>query len=111
MGGLGCDNMTCVLVCLLQGKPYQVRNVHSQEKNSILSKALVERCARQAAAREEERRARVDHELGLTGGEGEGGNRNQTEETEEEEETDEEGGSREEEESRSDKVDDELAGT
>jgi len=78
MGGLGCDNMTCVLVCLLQGKPYQ---------------ALVERCARQAAAREEERRARVDHELGLTGGEGEGGNRNQTEETEEEEETDEEGGS------------------
>jgi len=24
MGGLGCDNMTCVLVCLLQGKPYQV---------------------------------------------------------------------------------------
>jgi len=96
MGGLGCDNMTCVLVCLLQGKPYQ---------------ALVERCARQAAAREEERRARVDHELGLTGGEGEGGNRNQTEETEEEEETDEEGGSREEEESRSDKVDDELAGT
>merc|ERR1712192_252690 len=40
MGGLGCDNMTCVLVCLLQGKPYQ---------------ALVERCARQAAARVEVR--------------------------------------------------------
>ena len=48
---------------------------------------------------------------GRGGGEEEGGNRNQTEETEEEEETDEEGGSREEEESRSDKVDDELAGT
>ena len=23
MGGLGCDNMTVVLVCLLQGKPYE----------------------------------------------------------------------------------------
>jgi len=23
MGGLGCDNMTCVLVCFLHGKPYQ----------------------------------------------------------------------------------------
>ena len=69
----------------------------------------MERCARQAAAREEERRARVDLELGLTGGEGEMmGNRNQTEETEEE--TDEEE-SREEEEGRSDQVNDELAGT
>lgn len=36
MGGLGCDNMTCVLVCLLHGKPYQ---------------ALVERCARQSPDR------------------------------------------------------------
>ena len=70
----------------------------------------MERCARQAAAREEERRARVDLELGLTGGEGEAGNRNQTDETEEEEETDEEE-SREEEEGRSDQVNDELAGT
>jgi len=95
MGGLGCDNMTCVLVCLLQGKPYQ---------------ALVERCARQAAAREEERRARVDLELGLTGGETEVGNRNQTEETEEEEETDEEE-SRGEEGGRSDQVNNGLAGT
>ena len=50
----------------------------------------MERCARQAASREEERRARVDLELGLTGGETEVGNRNQTDETEEEEETDEE---------------------
>ena len=23
MGGLGCDNMTCVLVCLLHDQPYQ----------------------------------------------------------------------------------------
>ena len=23
MGGLGCDNMTCVLICLLHDKPYQ----------------------------------------------------------------------------------------
>ena len=23
MGGLGCDNMTVVLVCMLHGKPYQ----------------------------------------------------------------------------------------
>jgi len=70
MGGLGCDNMTCVLVCLLHDQPYQV---------------LVERCARQAAAREEERRARVELELGLVGEEGEPGNRNETEETDEEE--------------------------
>ena len=46
---------------------------------------LVERCARQAAAREEERRARVELELGLVGEEGEPGNRNETEETDEEE--------------------------
>ena len=70
----------------------------------------MERCARQAAAREEERRARVDLELGLTGGEAEVGNRNQTEETEEEEETDEEE-SREEEGGRSDQVNNGLAGT
>ena len=70
----------------------------------------MERCARQAAAREEERRARVDLELGLTGGDAEAlGNRNQTDETEEEEETDEE--SREEEEGRSDQVNNGLAGT
>ena len=70
----------------------------------------MERCARQAAAREEERRARVDLELGLTGGETEVGNRNQTDETEEEEETDDEE-SREEEGGRSDQVNNELAGT
>ena len=23
MGGLGCDNMTCVIVCLLHDQPYQ----------------------------------------------------------------------------------------
>ena len=71
----------------------------------------MERCARQASAREEERRARVDLELGLnTGGEGEMmGNRNQTEETEEE--TDEEESREEEEDGTSDQVNDELAGT
>jgi len=42
MGGLGCDNMTCVILCLLHGKPYQV---------------LVERCAKIAKAREEEKRS------------------------------------------------------
>merc|ERR1719481_676826 len=54
MGGLGCDNMTCVLVCFLNQQPYQT---------------LVERCARLAAIREEEKRQRVDLHLGL-GGEG-----------------------------------------
>jgi len=52
MGGLGCDNMTCVLACFLHDQPYQV---------------LVERCARQSAHREEERRARVELGLGLSG--------------------------------------------
>ena len=37
MGGLGCDNMTCVLVCFLHDKPYQ---------------DLVERCAKISRARE-----------------------------------------------------------
>merc|ERR1712226_1411363 len=36
LGGLGSDNMTCVLVCLLHEQPYQV---------------LVERCASQSAGR------------------------------------------------------------
>lgn len=36
MGGLGCDNMTVVLVCLLHGQPYQ---------------ALVDRCAGMARTR------------------------------------------------------------
>ena len=36
MGGLGCDNMTVVLVCLLHGQPYQV---------------LVDRCAGMARTR------------------------------------------------------------
>ena len=44
MGGLGCDNMTCVLVCLLQDQPYQV---------------LVEKCARLSKEREEEMRRQV----------------------------------------------------
>ena len=48
MGGLGCDNMTCVLVCLLHDMPYQV---------------LVERCARLAREREEEIRRKVGEEL------------------------------------------------
>jgi len=48
MGGLGCDNMTCVLVCLLQDQPYQV---------------LVEKCARLAKEREEEMRRQVEEEL------------------------------------------------
>ena len=48
MGGLGCDNMTCVLVCLLHNKPYQV---------------MVERCARLAREREEEIRRKVSEEL------------------------------------------------
>ena len=51
---------------------------------------LVERCARQAAAREEERRARVELELGLAGEDGGPGNRNETEETDEEETEEEE---------------------
>ena len=37
MGGLGCDNMTCVLVCFLHEKPYQ---------------ELVERCAKITRAKE-----------------------------------------------------------
>jgi len=45
MGGLGCDNMTCVLVCLLHGRPYQ---------------SLVEKCARISQEREEERRRILD---------------------------------------------------
>lgn len=72
MGGLGCDNMSCVLVCFLQEQPYQV---------------LVERCARVSAAREEEKRARVELELGLAGEDVEfipSGNPN-TEDTEDEE--------------------------
>lgn len=48
MGGLGCDNMTCVLVCFLHDQPYQ---------------ALVERCARIAREREEEIRKKVTEEL------------------------------------------------
>ena len=31
MGGLGCDNMTCVLVCLLHQQPYQVQLQHQVE--------------------------------------------------------------------------------
>ena len=38
MGGLGCDNMTCVLVCLLHDQPYQV---------------LIDRCAKTVKARDE----------------------------------------------------------
>ena len=87
---------------------YKSKKTFCLSKFSI--KALVERCARQASAREEERRARVDLELGLSGGAGEAGNKNQTDETEEEDETDEEE-SREEKEGRSDQVNDELAGT
>ena len=52
MGGLGCDNMTCVLVCLLHDQPYQV---------------LVERCARLAREREEEMRRQVEEELEKAG--------------------------------------------
>ena len=37
MGGLGCDNMTCVLACFLHDKPYQ---------------ELVERCAKITRAKE-----------------------------------------------------------
>ena len=37
MGGLGCDNMTCVLVCFLHNQPYQT---------------LVDRCAKITKARE-----------------------------------------------------------
>ena len=37
MGGLGCDNMPCVLVCFLHDKPYQ---------------ELVERCAKITRAKE-----------------------------------------------------------
>jgi len=48
MGGLGCDNMTCVLVCFLHDLPYQ---------------ALVERCARLAREREEMIRKQVAEEL------------------------------------------------
>lgn len=71
MGGLGCDNMTCVLVCLLHQQPYQV---------------LVERCALLAASREEERRARIEQELGLVGEEEGEANRNNTEEQDDSEE-------------------------
>jgi len=48
MGGLGCDNMTCVLVCFLHDQPFQV---------------LVERCAKLARQREEQVRRTVDQEL------------------------------------------------
>ena len=34
MGGLGCDNMTCVLVCLLHQQPYQVAR-HQDGRNLI----------------------------------------------------------------------------
>merc|ERR1711936_1424081 len=47
MGGLGCDNMTCVLVCLLHNQPYQV---------------LVERCAKLSREREEMLRRQVMEE-------------------------------------------------
>ena len=39
MGGLGCDNMTVVLVCFLHDQPYQV---------------LVDRCAQTVKARDRE---------------------------------------------------------
>merc|ERR1712126_21617 len=83
MGGLGCDNMTCVLACFLHDQPYQV---------------LVERCARQSAHREEERRARVELGLGLseeTEQEESGGNTDKLDPHQEqlqEEEEEEEGG-------------------
>jgi len=48
MGGLGCDNMTCVLVCLLHGQSYQ---------------ALVEKCAGLAKQKGEELRRQVAEEL------------------------------------------------
>jgi len=48
MGGLGCDNMTCVLVCLTHNKPYQV---------------MVERCARLTREREEAVRVKIRDEL------------------------------------------------
>lgn len=37
MGGLGCDNMTCVIVCFLHDQPYQ---------------SLVDRCAKITRGRE-----------------------------------------------------------
>lgn len=49
VGGLGCDNMTVVLVCFLHGKPYS---------------ALVERCAALARAREAEMKAEEAVEAG-----------------------------------------------
>jgi len=48
MGGLGCDNMTCVLVCLLHGRPYQ---------------DMVEKCATLSKEREEEIRRKLAEEL------------------------------------------------
>ena len=47
---------------------------------------LVERCALLAASREEERRARIEQELGLVGEEEGEANRNNTEEQEDSEE-------------------------
>ena len=48
MGGLGCDNMTCVLVCLLHGQSYQ---------------ALVEKCAGLTNQKGEELKRQVAEEL------------------------------------------------
>ena len=46
----------------------------------------MERCAKAATAREEERRARVELELGLVGEDGEEGNRNHEDKEEEKDE-------------------------
>ena len=47
MGGLGCDNMTCVLVCLLHDQPYQV---------------LVDRCVQIVKARDDSTLADIETE-------------------------------------------------
>merc|ERR1719203_817115 len=50
MGGLGCDNMTVVLVCLLHGEPYS---------------RLTDKCAGLVKAKEEERNKEMEEELRL----------------------------------------------
>jgi len=56
MGGLGCDNMTVVLVCLLHGEPYS---------------RLTDKCAGLVKAREEERTKEMEEELRLAEAEAE----------------------------------------
>ena len=75
MGGLGCDNMTYLLGCLLQGKPYQV----------LLQKICLERKITvffPSPQRHQLDRKREEQELINWKGEGQAGIRNQAEDRE-----------------------------